>query len=100
VSEHWRDNYDDWKTRSDRDDDWWNEPEPETEEEEPEMIGNDEMAKELETALNKDVAMPKTAALKANGGQPQPTISDDIDRLIARLTSTIRGLEMLKGTLG
>ena len=61
----------------------------------------DEMAKEIENALNKDVAMPKAAALhlKPNGGQPTPTCSDDIDRLIERLHSTIRGLEMLKGTL-
>lgn len=31
MSDRWRDTYDDWKTRSDRDDDWWNEDEPEEE---------------------------------------------------------------------
>ena len=66
------------------------------------MINENELAKELTGVLDKDVAMPKAAALhlKPNGGQAQPTISDDIDRLIERLHSTIRGLEMLKGTLG
>jgi hypothetical protein len=71
------------------------------------MITDTELAKELTDALDKAPAsMPKAAALKANGGTAQPTISDDIDRLIAdydrvigRLQSGIRGLEMLKGTL-
>ena len=63
----------------------------------------DEMAKEIENALNKDAVatMPKAAALhlKPNGGAKVPTCSDDIDRLIERLHSTIKGLEMLKGQL-
>jgi hypothetical protein len=64
------------------------------------MITDNELAKELTDALaDKNPPMPKTTALKANGGTTQPTISDDIDRLIARLQSTIRGLEMLRGTL-
>jgi hypothetical protein len=92
--------YDAWKTRSDRDDGPDDEFEPEPEEEDDDMINENELAKELTDVMTKDpVSMPKTAGLKANGGQSQPTISDDIDRLIARLHSTIRGLEMLKGTL-
>jgi hypothetical protein len=64
------------------------------------MITDNELAKEISDALDKAPAsMPKAAGLKANGGATQPTISDDIDRLIARLQSTIRGLEMLKGTM-
>jgi hypothetical protein len=65
------------------------------------VINENELAKELGEAMDTKAPMPKTASLhlKPNGGQPQPTISDDIDRLIARLHSTIRGLEMLRDQL-
>jgi hypothetical protein len=95
--------YDDWKPRSDRDDDWWNEPEPEPEpEEEPDM---DEISKQLSDALEKDFPGLKLKhAPHAGNGEPkpgtnQPTISRQIDTLIAGLEARIALLQELRATL-
>jgi hypothetical protein len=65
----------------------------------------DEMAKEIQTALERD--FPNAPKLKhaphpGGNGEPQPprtTVSQDIDALKAKLTVIARGIEMLKGQL-
>jgi hypothetical protein len=65
----------------------------------------DEMAKEIETALKHDFPNAKLAhkPFAGNGepkpAQPEPTLSAQIDALIAGLQGRIRVLEKLRATL-
>lgn len=63
----------------------------------------EELAREIETALQHDFPNAKNLSFRppATGGKGEvgKTVSADIDAVIAKLQTLIRGLEMLRGQL-